>query len=1120
MLRLWARSAADMTRKLPALQVAAVQFLLGIAGLSLITIVCLQLGFGITRTALFYIILLAVVSLLGSFSTSLVLSVIGAACLNYFFAPPLFTFRVDAQDDIVRIVTFVMTSLVVTTLITRLRASETRFRTFVDHANDAFFLLDDDLTVVDVNQQACEGLGYSKEELIGKNPSDFDVGLDERSIQHLKQRILSGEKVTFETRHRRRDGSSFPVEVRVSQFDQGGRRLLCLVRDITERKLAEHELNASEQRFRSFVDYATDGFFLFDEHQVLVEVNRQACESLGYSREEMIGMHPRDFDAALDETSLAQIGERVKAGETVEFESLHQRKDGTVFPVEVRARQFQLGAQRFRLSLARNITERKSAEKEIRKNEARLQKAQAIAHFGWWERDFTTNQLSFSDEVPRIFGSEHVDLPEAHERWLRLIHPDDRARITESAAAALVPGGPRYDVEYRIVRPDSTERIIYSQGDVTWDDSGRPQRQFGFLQDITELRQAEQELRDSEERFRTLVEFSFDVYWETDAHHRFTRQVFAERLTDAPTGGSEIGRTRWEIPSLEPDAEAWRKHREMLDAHLPFRDFELARPTPDGGKRYVSVSGLPVFDRSGRYVGYRGVGRHITERKKVEEALRRSEAYLAEAQRLSHTGTVAFTATGPVYWSEESYQIWGLDPQDGLPLLETVLNRVHPDDREIVKVEVDEASSQKRTFGLEFRIVLPDGTVKNIQSTGRPLFSADGNLAEMVATLVDVTDRKRAAEALRRSENYLTEAQRLSNTGSWAFDPLEDRMVYCSKELFRVYGMAPRQDIPTIAEFMERIHPEDRDRVRQESIERVGDNLDHEMEYRLLLPDGTLKYVQSIRHATLDSSGEVIEVIGTIIDVTERKRAQEEHERLRQLEADLAHVNRVSILGEMAATLAHELLHPVATARNNARAAARFLEMSPPELNEVKDALDCIVRDADRAKDIVGRIRTHMKKTPPQYDWFDLNHAISEVIVMVQSSVEKSGVLVHTQLQSGLLRVHGDRVQVQQVVLNLILNAIEAMAAVEKSARKLSISTEQTESGGVLVTIRDSGPGIEAEKIEQVFLPFYTTKASGMGMGLSICQSIIAAHGGRLWAEANQTVGAQFQFSLPPNTDS
>ena len=439
------------------------------------------------------------------------------------------------------------------------------------------------------------------------------------------------------------------------------------------------------------------------------------------------------------------------------------------------------------------------------------------------------------------------------------------------------------------------------------------------------------------------------------------------------------------MPYLEPDAEAWRKHRETLDAHLPFRDFELARPGPDGRKRYVSVSGLPVFEKSGRFIGYRGVGRHITDRKRAEEALRRSETYLAEAQRLSNTGTLVFNATSPVYWSEESYRIWGLDPLEGLPSRETVLQRIHRDDRERVNVEIEQALLQKRNFVLEFRIIPPEGPVKYIQSIGRPLFSADGETVEMIATHVDVT---------------------------------------------------------------------------------------------------------------------------------ERKQAQEEHERLRQLEADLAHVNRVSIMGELAASLAHEILHPIATARNNARAGMRYLEMNPPNLPEVEEALACVVRDADRAKGIVDRMRDHIKKAPPRSEPFDLNEAIDEVIEMVQSAITKNEVLVRPSLKGSLL-VHGDRVQLQQVVLNLILNALESMSSVKKGSRELAISTKHDETGEMLVAVQDSGSGIDPERLDQVFAPFYTTKNAGIGMGLSICRSIITAHGGRLWVEANRPRGAIFQFTLP-----
>ena len=627
-----------------------------------------------------------------------------------------------------------------------------------------------------------------------------------------------------------------------------------LDRDITERKRAEDELRASEERFRTFVDHATDAFFLLDDDWTILDVNRQACHGLGYSREELIGKHKSDFDVGLDGTSIQRLKQRIVAGEAITFETRHRRKDGTSFPVEVRLNQFEQGGRRY-LCLVRDISERKRAEDE---------------------------------------------------------------------------------------------------------------------------------LRESEERFRTIVQFSFDVYWESDAQHRFIRQVFAEGLADAPAPGSEIGKTRWEVPYLEPDAEAWRKHRETLDAHLPFRDFEVARPTPDGGKRYVSVYGLPVFDKSGRFIGYRGVGRHITERKRVEEALRRSEAYLAEAQRLSHTGTIVFNATGPVYWSEESYRIWGFDPRQGFPDLESVLKRIHPDDRDIVNKEAFEALRQNRKYATELRIVPPDGTVKHLESIGHPLLSAEG-------------------------------------------EP---------------------------------------------------------------------------------------EMIVTHIDVTERKRALEEHERLRQLEADLAHVNRVSIMGELAASLAHEILHPIATARNNARAGMRYLEMSPPNLPEVEEALACIVRDADRAKSIVDRMRDHIKKAPPRSEPFDLNEAIDEVIEMAQSAITRNGVSVRTTLK-GLLLVHGDRVQLQQVVLNLILNAIESMGSVEKGPRELSISTKQHKTGEMMVAVQDSGPGIDPERVDQVFAPFYTTKKTGIGMGLSICRSIITAQGGRLWAEANRPRGAVFQFTLP-----
>jgi C4-dicarboxylate-specific signal transduction histidine kinase len=236
--------------------------------------------------------------------------------------------------------------------------------------------------------------------------------------------------------------------------------------------------------------------------------------------------------------------------------------------------------------------------------------------------------------------------------------------------------------------------------------------------------------------------------------------------------------------------------------------------------------------------------------------------------------------------------------------------------------------------------------------------------------------------------------------------------------------------------------------------------------------------------------------------------------RLQHLQSDFAHMNRVNMMGELAASLSHEITQPIASARNNARAAQNFLDMGPTELSEVREALTSVVVDVDRASDILDRIREQMKKAPPRKDRFELNAAIDEALVLARSLIIRSGVSVQRRIADAAVPVQGDRVQLQQVVLNLILNAVEAMDAIAAGARELVISTEQDHMG-VLVAVRDSGPGIDPAHFDRVFDAFYTTKPDGTGMGLSICRSIIDAHGGKLWAEANEPCGALFQFTLP-----
>ena len=464
--------------------------------------------------------------------------------------------------------------------------------------------------------------------------------------------------------------------------------------------------------------------------------------------------------------------------------------------------------------------------------------------------------LEANDEFLRMVGYDREDLAAGRLHRTTLTPPEWRDRDARTVAE-LKRIGTAQPFEKEYLRKDGS-RVPVLIGGAMFEEGAS--QGVGFVLDLTERKRAVEALRQSEERFRTLVQFSFDVYWETDAQHRFIQQEFAESLADAPASGSEIGKTRWEVPYLEPDEEAWRKHRETLDAHLPFRDFELARPAPDGSKRYVSVSGLPVFDETGRFVGYRGVGRHITERRLAEEALR-------------------------------------------------------------------------------------------------------------------------------------------------------------------------------------------------------------------------------------------------------------------AMQAELAHVNRVTTMGQLTASIAHEVNQPIAATVTNAQAALRWLRAQPPDLDEVRASLSRIVEDGKRAGNVIGGILALVHKVPPRKDRFDLNEAVLEMVVLTRSEVLKHGISLQTELAPGLPRVEGDRTQLQQVILNLIVNAIEAMGGFDEGTRELRINTERSAAGGVLVTVRDSGPGLDPADVEHVFTAFYTTKPKGMGMGLAICRSMVEAHGGRMWASANEPRGAIFQFTLPLQRD-
>jgi PAS domain S-box-containing protein len=731
--------------------------------------------------------------------------------------------------------------------------------------------------------------------------------------------------------------------------------------------------------------------------------------------------------------------------------------------------------------------------------------------------------------------------------WQTAIHPEDLPGLLERWRSVLASGEPR-EMEARLRRFDGEYRWFLFRTNALADASGQVVKWCGMTIDIDDRRRAEEALRAHERRFRSMVDgFPALVALRTPAGElEFANRRYLEYF------GAALEKLKWLAPDndFHPDDRskilaAWR---EAAETGRPC-DIECRRRA-DGGYRWVHMHGSPLRDTEGRIVFWYLVHTDIDDRKRAEVLLA-EEKRLLEMVASGHLMSgilealcrlVENTASG-CYCSVVLVDPSGTRLEHGAApsLPASYINYINGR-----PINVDSGPCAMAAY-LNQQVISADLTLETrwaaygwppmalahglracwstpiSSTTGKVLgafavyydeprapTTSEQSLIEQITHIASIAvERAQNDAALKRSEAFLAEAQHLSSTGSFSWRVATDEITW-SEQVYRIFELD--QGVPVTLELIRsRVHPEDIP-LFNEMVDRArGDSSDFEYEQRLQIPDQSVKYLHVVAHGTRDQDGR-LEYVGAIQDVTERRLSEE---ALGKVRSELAHVARVTSLGALTASIAHEVNQPLSGIITNASTCLRMLAADPPNIDGARETARRTIRDGNRASDVITRLRALFAKKDATTESVDLNEAIREVIALSLSELQRSRVILRPELADDLPPVTGDRVQLQQVILNLLRNASDAMSGVADRPRKLVIRTERDEGDHVRLTVQDTGVGFEPHAMGRLFEAFYTTKSGGMGIGLSVSRSIIESHHGRLWAAPNVGPGATFSFSIP-----
>src|SRR5499427_1177542 len=623
-----------------------------------------------------------------------------------------------------------------------------------------------------------------------------------------------------------------------------------------------------------------------------------------------------------------------------------------------------------------------------------------------------------------------------------ILHVNDRSRVVELFAGLITSGRPS-EWEARVRRFDDVYRWFQFRALPLCDTSGNVVRWYALLTDIDDLKRAEEALREGEREFRLLVETIPALVWRgtPEGELDYLNQKAVEYLGHT---AQSLSGERW-LELVHPDQRdaTVRRWLQSTATGSSYNDiYQLRRA--DGQYRWIQSVGEPLYDTEGRIAHWYGLIIDIDDRKRSEEELRRSEAFLAQGQRLTQTGSLWWeVSTGEVIWSDETFRIMNV-PKSTKPTVEVALNCVHPEDVARARQTVERSAHDGTDMDDELRLMMPDGSIKDVHVVLHNIERQSGQ-PRFVGAVTDITERRRADRELRRAYDHLTEAQRLSQTGSFTSD-LERDEHFWSDEFYRICGFEPGSTV-TIHRLGEVVHPEDV-ALYQGAIGRAMAGTDPDFYFRIVTPQGVVKHLRGFAHRIADRPV----FVGAVQDVTASKMAQE---ALNKAGAELARVSRVTTMSALTASIAHEVNQPLSGIITNAGTCLRMLNAVTPDVDGARETARRTIRDGNRASDVITRLRALFTKKAFTLEPLDLNEATREVIALSSNDLQRNRIILHSELADGLPMVTGDRIQLQQVILNLLRNAADAMVDVHDRPRRLLIKTEHEDTNRVRLMVSD-----------------------------------------------------------------